>query len=85
MGNESGGSGGKKDQTTWLIYLGLLLSGLLMLGQAVHYGPAQRIPAKLALGLLYSAFALYLGNGRASGYIGTVIVWAAIIISFLIR
>jgi len=83
MGNESGEEG-KKPQPYWLIYLGVLLAGLLMLGDAAHYAPIQRIPAKLAFGLLYSAFALFVGNGRPSGFIGTAIIWTAIIISFLV-
>ena len=82
MGNENGGEG-KKPQPYWLIYLGVLLAGLLMLGDAAHYGPIQRVPAKLAAGLLYSALALFVGNGRPSGFIGTAIMWTAIIISFL--
>jgi hypothetical protein len=83
MGTESGGEG-KPSQPYWLIYLGVLLAGLLMLGDATHYAPISRIPAKLAIGLLYSAFALFVGNGRPSGFIGTAIIWAAIIISFLV-
>jgi len=83
MGSEGGGEG-KKPQPYWLIYLGILLAGLIMLGDAAHYTPIQRIPAKLAVGLLYSAFALFVGNGRPSGFIGTAIIWAAIMISFLV-
>ncbi|MBK7143612.1 MAG: hypothetical protein IPH75_16245 [bacterium] len=56
-----------------------------MLSQAAGYHPMQKISAKLSLGLLYSAVALYVGNGRAPGYIGTVIIWGAILVSFLIR
>ncbi len=82
MGSDGGEA--KQGQPYWLIYLGVLLAGLLMLGDAAHYAPIQRIPAKLAVGLLYSAFALFVGNGRPSGFIGTAILWAAIIISFLV-
>ena len=83
MGNESSGET-KKQEPYWLIYLGILLAGLLMLADATRYAPVQRVPARLALGLLYSAFALFVGNGRPSGFIGTAILWAAIIISFLV-
>jgi hypothetical protein len=72
-------------QPYWIIYLGLLLAGVLMLAEAANYHPLQKISAKLSLGLLYSAVALYVGNGRAPGYIGTVIIWGAIIVSFLLR
>jgi hypothetical protein len=84
MGSDGSGAGKKPQQPYWLIYLAILLAGLLMLGQALHYYQIQRVPAKLALGLLYSAFALFVGNGRPSGFIGTAIIWAAIIISFLV-
>jgi hypothetical protein len=84
MGSEGDGSGKKPQQPHWLIYLAILLAGLLMLGQALHWHQIERIPAKLALGLLFSAFALFVGNGRPSGFIATTIIWAAIIISFLV-
>ncbi len=84
MADKSQGSEGPK-QPYWIIYLGLLLAGVLMLAEAANYHPLQKISAKLSLGLLYSAVALYVGNGKAPGYIGTVIIWGAIIVSFLIR
>lgn len=83
MGSEGGGEA-KKSQPYWLIYLGILIAGLLMLADAAHYAPFQRIPARLAVGLLYSAFALFVGNGKPSGFIGTGIIWIAILISFLV-
>lgn len=83
MGNEQAAPAAKKDPY-WLVYLGLLLAGLLMLAQAAHYHPVQKISAKLSVGLLYSAAALYIGNGRPPGFIGAGIMWAAIIVSFLI-
>lgn len=84
MGDKAQAAEGLK-QPYWVIYLGLLLAGILMLSQAAGYSPLQKISAKLSLGLLYSAVALYVGNGRAPGYVGTVIIWGAIIVSFLIR
>jgi hypothetical protein len=74
-----------KKQPYWLVYFGLLLAGLLMLAEAAHYYPMQKISAKLSVGLLYSALALFVGNGRPAGYIAAAIIWAAIVISFLIR
>ncbi len=85
MGSESGsGAPAKKPQAYGLIYLALLLAGILMLAHAAGYHPLQRVPAKLAVGLLYSALALFIGNGRPAGFIGTAIIWVAIIITFLI-
>jgi hypothetical protein len=84
MGDDAQVPSGPK-QPYWVIYLGLLLAGILMLAEAANYYPLQKISAKLSLGLLYSAVALYVGDGRAPGYIGTVIIWGAIIVSFLIR
>ena len=84
MGDKAQESAGPK-QPYWIIYLGLLLAGILMLSQAAGYHPMQKISAKLSLGLLYSAVALYVGNGRAPGYIGTGLVCGASLVSFLIR
>jgi hypothetical protein len=86
MGSEkgSGGAPPKKSQGYGLIYFALLLAGILMLAQAAGYHPLQRVPAKLAIGLLYSALALFVGNGRPAGFIATAIIWLSVIATFLI-
>ena len=86
MGSEGSGGGApaKKPQAYGLIYLALLIAGVLMLAHAAGWQQLQRIPAKLAIGLLYSAAALFIGNGRPAGFIGTAIIWVAIIITFLV-
>lgn len=74
-----------KKQPYWLVYFGLLLAGLMMAAEAANYHPMQKISAKLSIGLLYSAVALFVGNGRPAGYIAAGIIWSAIVASFLIR
>jgi hypothetical protein len=77
-------SGASKQQPYWVIYLGILIAGLMFLAEALHYYPGQKLPAKLAAALIYSAFALWIGGNKPSGYIGTVVVWAAVIVSLLV-
>jgi len=84
MGSEGGSAAPKKSQGYGLIYFALLLAGVLMLAQAAGYHPLQRVPAKLAVGLLYSALALFLGNGRPAGFFATAIIWLAVIATFMI-
>ncbi|MEW6050947.1 MAG: hypothetical protein AB1644_07795 [Candidatus Zixiibacteriota bacterium] len=83
MGDEQGGAP-KPTQPYWLVYLAALLSGLLMLAQAMHYYPATKITAKLGVALIYSAIALFIGNGRPAGFIATTIIWVAVIVSLLV-
>lgn len=71
-------------QPYWLIYGAILLSGLLMLSEAVAYVPGQKITAKLATALIYSALALLVANGRKAGIWAAVIVWLGTLGSFLL-
>lgn len=68
----------------WLLYVSLLLSGILFLAEAAHIYTLQRIPAKLALALIFSAVALIVGNGRSIGYIAAGIVWLTVIVLFFV-
>jgi hypothetical protein len=72
----------EKKQAYWLIYLSVLLSGLLLLTDALAYTPVQKITARLGITLLFSAFALIVGNGRRAGFVATGLIWAAVIVTF---
>ena len=74
----------KQTQPYWLIYVAVLLAGILMLAHAASYHPLQKISAKLAVALIYSALALFVGNGRAAGFAATAIIWVATMLLFLI-
>jgi hypothetical protein len=69
----------------WLIYLSLIPSGVLLLGSALGSTLLTKWTAKLGVGLLYSAFALIIGNGRQSGFIAVAILWISIIITIFIK
>lgn len=75
----------KPRQPYWLIYVALLLGGILLIADASHYAPLQKISARLGLGMLYSAFALFIGNGKPAGMFATAIIWTAILVTFLIH
>lgn len=77
------GKSGKK-YPGWLLYVAFLLSGLLFLAEAAHIYTLQRIPAKLAIALIFSAIALIAGNGRSIGYVATGIVWLTVIVLFFV-
>jgi hypothetical protein len=64
-----------KNPGTWLIYLAIILAGLLFLAEAFQFTHLNRWTARVGIALLYSAFALLVGNGRRSGYIAMVIIW----------
>jgi hypothetical protein len=69
----------------WLIYISLIISGILLLGSALGSILLTKLTAKLGVGLLYSAFALIIGNGRQSGFIAVAILWVSIIITIIIK
>ncbi len=83
MGGDSGPK--KPSQPYWLIYVGLLFGGMLLLADAQHYLPLQKISAKLGIGMIYSAFALFVANGKPAGIFATIIIWIAVLTTFLIH
>lgn len=74
----------KKKDPYWLIYIGLLLAGILLLADAYAIAHLSRWTAKFGIALVYSAFALIIANGRKSGIIAVAIVWIALIASYVI-
>ena len=70
-----------KKQHHWLIYLAAILAGFLLLADAVDFAPATKITARLGIALLYTAFALIVGKGRPSAYIGTALLWVAVVLT----
>lgn len=68
----------------WLLYTAIVLSGLLFLGEAAGITVLQKVPAKLAIALLFTAFALLVGKGRPTGYIAVGLVWLTVITLFII-
>ena len=73
-----------KRQFFWLIWGGALVGGILLIADAVGYAPMQRLTAKLGLALVYSALALLIGGNRPSGIIATVLVWIAVVLTFVV-
>ena len=84
MASDSGAKSAAKNQYYWLIYLAALLAGVLLMADAVNYRPIVRIPARLGIALLYSAFAFMVGGTRGPAVIGTILVWAAVILMFFV-
>jgi hypothetical protein len=71
-------------QHHWLIYVAAVLSGLLLLADAANYAPVTKITARLGIALLYTAFAFMVGKARASTYIGTALLWIAVVLTFVL-
>ena len=68
-------------QPLWLVYFSLLLGGLLLLSDAYHFLHLYRWTVKLGIGLIYSALSLFIGRGRAAGYVAAVIIWVVVIVT----
>jgi len=71
-----------KDKMLWLIYLALILSGALLIADALGVDVLSKITTRLGAGLIFTALALLVGKDRPAGIIGIAIVWVAIIITF---
>lgn len=66
----------------WLIYVALLIGGVLLIADASHY---VQVTAKLGIGMIYSALALFVGNGRPAGFVAAAIIWVAVLATFLVH
>ncbi len=73
-----------KHAQLWLVYVSAVLAGILLLAHALDFGPLQKITARLGIALIFSAFALLVGNGKPSGIIATALIWIAVIVTFLV-
>lgn len=70
----------------WLIYVALLIGGIMLISDASHQiAFLQRVTARLGIGMVYSAFALFVGNGRPAGFFATGIIWVAVLATFLVH
>ncbi len=84
MSDEQKSTDKKRRSARWLIYLAALVAGAILLADAFAYAPIQKLTARLGIGLLFSAIALFLGNGRAFGFIAVAILWIAVILTFIV-
>ena len=73
-----------KKQPYWLVYFSLLLAGLLLLANAYNLAHLHWWTVKLGIALIYSALSLFIGNGRAAGFIAATVVWLAVLATFFI-
>lgn len=73
-----------KKQPFWLIYLALLLSGLLLLGDAYNLFGLNRWSARLGIGLLYIVLALVVGKDKPAPIIGIAIVIVSLVITIFV-
>ncbi|MFQ5454281.1 MAG: hypothetical protein ACE5D6_08860 [Candidatus Zixiibacteriota bacterium] len=78
------GKASKKKQPYWLVYLSLLISGILLIADAYQFAHLYRWTARLGIALIFSALALFVGNGRQAGFIAVIIIWLAVIAAYLI-
>ena len=76
------GNKSKPTKLIWLIYIALLISGIVLIGDALNVSAISKLTTRLGVGLLFSALALIFGKNRPHGIIAVGIVWVAIIITF---
>jgi hypothetical protein len=72
----------KKNRVIWLIYVALIISGVILIGDALKMEAISKLTIRLGVGLIFSALALITGKDRPAGIISIAILWIAILISF---
>ncbi|MFZ5980613.1 MAG: hypothetical protein ACOYVF_08255 [Candidatus Zixiibacteriota bacterium] len=71
-----------KKQPYWLIYGSIFLAGLMLLADAFRVTALQKVSARLGVTLIISALNLIIGRNTSAGYIATVIIVGALLITF---
>ncbi|MCH9031019.1 MAG: hypothetical protein IIB00_01990 [candidate division Zixibacteria bacterium] len=66
------------------LYLGLLGSAFMLLGQTFGVLYMWRGPARIGFALLFTVLILISAKGRKVGYFSVAILWAALAASFLL-
>ena len=61
----------------WLIYLSLVISGVMLLGDSLEIRAITRVTARLGATILFSAIFLIVGKNHPTGIIATAILWLA--------
>ncbi len=72
----------KPTKLIWLIYFAFLVSGIILIGDALNISVISKLTTRLGIGLLFSALALIIGKNRPHGIIAVGIIWVTIIITF---
>jgi len=67
----------------WLVWVALLLAGLLLLADAYHVAHLAKWTARLGIALVFSAVAMFVGSGRWAGNLAVVIVWLAVLLTYI--
>jgi hypothetical protein len=78
MGSESGN---QKSSLLWLIWLGCIVGGILLLAGALNIRALTTLKVRLGAALLFSAIALIAGKDKPAGIISIAVVWIAVIIT----
>ncbi|MCK4462163.1 MAG: hypothetical protein KAW46_10175 [candidate division Zixibacteria bacterium] len=82
MGNNKSSSS-TRSEPYWLVYVALALAGLLLLADAYHVAHLAKWTARLGIALIYSAIAMFVGSGHWAGNLAVVIVWLAVVLTYI--
>ena len=66
------------------LYIGLLGSAFMLLGQTFGVLYMWRGPARICFAMLFTALILISAKGRKIGYFSVAILWAALVVSFML-
>jgi len=77
----SNGDSGSKGSLLWLIYIALLISGGLLLADALGVRAMTRLTVRLGTALVFSAVALIAGKDKPAAIVAIAIVWIAVLIT----
>jgi hypothetical protein len=73
----------KSDNLLWLVALGFVVAGVLLMADALHFRFLSKLTVRLGSALIFSAIALIAGKDRPASIVSIAVVWLAVIITLL--
>jgi len=73
-----------KKSSFWMIYTSLLIAAIILLGDGLAITHLNKWTAKVGLALLLTVFYLLICKNQTKAVIASVIIWAAVIATFVI-
>jgi len=73
-----------KKSSFWMIYTSLLIAAIILLGDGLAITHLNKWTAKVGIALLLTVFYLLICKNQTKAVIASVIIWAAVIATFVI-
>jgi len=73
-----------KKSSLWMIYTGIFVSAIILLGDGMALTHLNKWTAKVGIALLFTVFFMLVCKNQTKAIIASLIIWIAVIATFVI-